>query len=54
MLGWIMIFALFVLSGTVLTLVSPAAQTESVTVAIIVFAALLCLSVITRIIRGRV
>jgi uncharacterized membrane protein (DUF4010 family) len=54
MLGWMMIFALFVLSGSVVTFVSRAAQSESVTLATIVFGALFCLSVVTRIIRGRV
>lgn len=49
-----MIFALFLLTGSVLTVASPASQSESVTLATILFGTLFCLSVLTRIIRGRV
>lgn len=53
-LGWMMIFALFLLTGSVLTFASPVPQSESVRLATILFGALFCLSVLTRIIRGRV
>lgn len=49
-----MIFALFALTGSVLTFADPAVQSESLRLATIFFSVLFCLSILTRIIRGRV
>lgn len=54
MLGWMVIFALFALIGSLISLLGPAAQSESIILATILFGALFCISVLTRIIRGRV
>ncbi len=54
MLGWMMIFAIFALTGTLLTVSGPTAPSASVMLVTILFSVLFCLGILTRIIRGRV
>lgn len=49
-----MIFAIFTLTGTLLSFANPAAQSASLSLATILFGVLFCLGILTRIIRGRV
>jgi hypothetical protein len=55
MMGWMMIFAFFAVVGAVLTLtLDPAAASISLRLSTIVFGILFLLSVLTRVVRGRI
>ena len=54
MLGWTLVFALMALLGVLFTLVNPGAGFVSIEFATIVFAALFCACILTRLARRRV